>query len=395
MHVSRICSDLVRIRSENPPGSTAEVIEYIRAFLETIGIHSHVSGNAGGMCNLVTQNTGQSLILCGHVDVVPARDAAWAYPPFSGRIDNKYVHGRGSTDMKGGCASILSACEAIVNAGHDLPATLVFVCDEETGGENGTRRLLADGVLTPCDCLIAEPTPSLHPAIGQKGLCRLELEFTGVPAHGSLYPAVGVSAIMEAMALIEYVHHLHKKDYPVSTGLEEILTRSADVLKKEFNLPEVRDILRHITYNPGTIHGGEKANVVAEHCVLELEMRVPWGCAIPDLKSDIMAHAKNAKIRLEESHNPSMTDPASTIVTTTCAEVRKVWGGEVFPIVQWAASDARHLRLRGFNVIEYGPGEITSLHAVNERVTIESLEKAALVYRGLMERYEEMNGERS
>ena len=82
-----------------------------------------------------------------------------------------------------------------------------------------------------------------------------------------------------------------------------------------------------------------------------------------------------------------MTDPASTLVTTTCDEVRKVWGGSVFPFVQWAASDARHLRLHGFNVLEYGPGEITSLHAVNERVTIESLEKAALVYRGVMERY--------
>jgi succinyl-diaminopimelate desuccinylase len=279
----------------------------------------------------------------------------------------------------------------MVNAGNELPATLVFVCDEETGGENGTRRLLAEGALTPCDCLIAEPTPSRHPAIGQKGLCRLELEFTGIPAHGSLYPAVGVSAIMEAVALIEYVDTLHKKDYAVSPGLEEILAGSAEVLKKEFNLREVRDILRHMTYNPGTIHGGEKANVVAEHCVLELEMRVPWGCAIPDLKSSIMAHAKNAKILLEESHAPSMTDPKCTLVTTTCEEVRKVWGGTVYPFVQWAASDARHLRLHGFNVLEYGPGEITSLHAVDERVTIESLENAALVYRGVMERYAGMD----
>jgi succinyl-diaminopimelate desuccinylase len=392
MHVSRICSDLVKINSENPPGSTAEVIEYIRAFLEALGIRSRVSGNAEGMCNLITLKTGKRLILCGHVDVVPARDTAWKYPPFSGMIDKRYVHGRGSTDMKGGCASILSACEILVNAGHDLPATLVFVCDEETGGENGTRRLLADGDLTPCDCLIAEPTPSRHPAIGQKGLCRLELEFTGVPAHGSLYPVVGVSAIMEAMALIAYVQKLHVKTFPVSADLEEILVRSADVLKKEFNLTDVRDVLRHLTYNPGTIHGGEKSNVVAEHCVLELEMRVPWGCAIPDLKSAIMAHAKNAKILLEESHNPSMTDPASTLVATTCEEVKKVWGGPVFPIVQWAASDARHLRLHGFNVLEYGPGEIASLHAVDERVTIESLEKAVLVYQGVMERYAGMEG---
>ena len=392
MHVSWICSDLVKIKSENPPGNTADVIEYIRSFLEGLGIHSSVSGNPEGMCNLVTQKTGKHLLLCGHVDVVPARDAAWTYPPFSGMIDKRFVHGRGSTDMKGGCASILSACETMVNAGHRFPATLVFVCDEETGGENGIRRILADRLISPADCLIAEPTPSRHPAIGQKGLCRLELEFTGIPAHGSLYPAVGVSAIMEAMALIGYVHMLYTRDYPVDADLEEILARSAGVLKKEFNLKRVSDILRRLTYNPGTIRGGEKSNVVAEHCVLELEMRVPWGCAIPDLTSAIMAHAKNAKILHEESHNPSITDPASTLVTTTCEEVRKVWGGEVFPIVQWAASDARHLRLNGFNVLEYGPGEIASLHAVNERVTIDALEKAALVYQGVMERYSGIDG---
>ncbi len=395
MHVSRICSDLVKINSENPPGSTADVIEYIRAFLDTLGVHSSVSGNAEGMCNLVTRKTGKRLMLCGHVDVVPARDAAWKYPPESGKIDKRYVHGRGSTDMKGGCASILSACETLMNTGHELPATLVFVCDEETGGENGIRRLLADRLISPADCLIAEPTPSRHPAIGQKGLCRLELEFTGIPAHGSLYPVVGVSAIMEAMELIAYVQKLHTRTFPVSADLEEILARSADILKKEFNLTDVRDVLRHLTFNPGTIRGGEKSNVVAEHCILELEMRVPWGCSIPDLKSAVMAHAKNAKILLEESHNPSMTDPGSRLVTTACEEVRKVWGGEVFPIVQWAASDARHLRLHGFNVLEYGPGEIASLHAVNERVTIESLEKAVLVYRGMMERYAGMDGQLS
>jgi len=73
MHVSRICSDLVKFRSENPPGRTDEVIEYIRVFLTSLGIRSAVSGSRGGMCNLVTDRTGTGLLLCGHVDVVPAR----------------------------------------------------------------------------------------------------------------------------------------------------------------------------------------------------------------------------------------------------------------------------------------------------------------------------------
>ena len=118
-------------------------------------------------------------MLCGHVDVVPALDEGWIHPPFSGTIEGGYVWGRGSSDMKGGCAAILSACDELAEAGEALPATLVFVCDEETGGEYGIRYLLEKNMLSPCDCLIAEPSPALHPCIGQKGLCRLELRFTG------------------------------------------------------------------------------------------------------------------------------------------------------------------------------------------------------------------------
>jgi succinyl-diaminopimelate desuccinylase len=392
MHVSRICSDLVKINSENPPGRTDEVIEYIRVFLERLGIRSTVSGNAGGMSNLVTDRTSTRLLLCGHVDVVPALDAGWTYPPFSGTTDDRFVHGRGATDMKGGCASILAACETLVNRDGIVPARLAFVCDEETGGENGILRLLADQTLTPGDCLIAEPTPALHPSIGQKGLCRLEIEFSGTPAHGSLYPAVGVSAIMEAMELLEYVKGLHEREFPVDEHMKEIIARSSGVLEQEFKIHDVSDVLKKLSFNPGIIKGGEKSNVVAQHCTLELELRVPWGCSIPALLSGISAHARNGKIVSQEIHNPSVTDPSSPLVTITCNEVQRVMDSHVFPIVQWAASDARHLRLYGFNVIQYGPGEISSLHAVDERVTIDSLEKASLVYQGMMERYAGMGG---
>jgi succinyl-diaminopimelate desuccinylase len=387
MHVSRICSDLVKIRSENPPGTTAEVIEYIRCFLDGIGIRSEVFEAGQGMDNLVAIKKDAGLMLCGHVDVVPAPGDNWARPPFSGDIAEGCVWGRGTTDMKGGCASILSACETLADAGKDLPATLSFVCDEETGGENGTRFLLAKKVLSPCDCIIAEPTPALHPSIGQKGLCRMEIAFSGIPAHGSLYPAVGRSAIMEAVPFLEWVKTLYNREYPVDAPLQEIIDRSAEVLGKEFRIAGVSDVLKRLTFNPGTIHGGEKSNIVAEHCTLELEMRVPWGCPIPETIDEIRAHANNAVVTPQESFVPTITDPSSRIVTVTCDAVQRAWKKPSFPFVQWAASDARHLRGAGFRVIEYGPGEIDTLHAVNERVTITSLEKAAVIYGDVMQQY--------
>ncbi len=59
MDVSRICSELVAIRSENPPGSTAEVIEYIRTFLDTLGIGSKITLTKTGENNLITTGTGR------------------------------------------------------------------------------------------------------------------------------------------------------------------------------------------------------------------------------------------------------------------------------------------------------------------------------------------------
>jgi len=389
--VSRICADLVAIRSENPPGRTVEVIEYIQSFLTGIGISSLVFGNAEGMCNLVAtgDNKPRQLLFCGHVDVVPARDAGWVHPPFSGIIDERFVHGRGATDMKGGCASILAACEALVNREEEMPATLAFVCDEETGGENGILRLLSDAALTPGDCLIAEPTPSRHPSIGQKGLCRLEMIFTGTPAHGSLYPAVGISAIMEAMSLLDHIKGMNKKEYPVDPPLNGIIAQSSAVLGQEFRIAGVSEVLKKLTFNPGVIKGGEKSNVVAQHCDLDIELRVPWGCSITDIISSIQTQAIHGRIVSQVTHDPSITDPKSPLVAITCEAVKRVYGGDVFPIVQWAASDARHLRSAGFRVIEYGPGEIPTLHAVNERTSIDSLEKASLVYQEIMAKYAE------
>ena len=391
MDVSRICSELVAIRSENPPGRTGEVIEYIRTFLDTLGIGSVITENDTEHYNLLTKGSGTRLLLCGHVDVVPALDEGWTCPPFSGSVHEGYVWGRGATDMKGGCASLLCACGMLVEQGGELPATLAFVCDEETGGENGMRHLLEKKMLKPMDCLIAEPSPARHPSIGQKGLCRLGMKFLGTPAHGSLFPAVGVSAIMEAMSLLEYVKGLHEQEYPVDDRIKEIIDRSSKVLEEEFRIHDVSKVLKKLMYNPGVICGGEKSNVVAQQCELDLELRVPWGCSISGLIEGIKSQARHATITSEEIHEPSITDPACRLVKVTCNEIERVQGGTVFPIVQWAASDARHLRSCGFNVIEYGPGEVSTLHAVNERVTIDSLNKAAQVYLGIMTAYAKDN----
>ena len=388
MDVSHICSDLVKIRSENPPGDTRDIIEYIKERTDSLGLRTRLIKNRGGRHNLVSSPVRGRLLFCGHVDVVPALAEGWDEDPNSGAIRDGKVFGRGATDMKGGCAAILAACGKFLATGEEMPADLAFVCDEETSGSQGIRSLLAKNLLSPCDCIIAEPTPPLNPNIGQKGLMRLRLTFSGKAGHGSLYPVLGVSAVMEAFSFLEFLGELHRRRYePDDPRIVKIIRESAEILREVLSMEEAGTILTHIMFNPGRIMGGEKANIIAQQCVLEIDLRIPWGVSPESLLGEIRAHAPRAAIEVGNVSGPNISPPDSTIVTRIPEEISNVHGQPAYPIVQWAASDARYLRQAGFDVIEYGPGDITLLHAVDERVPVRDLERASRVYRRVMESY--------
>lgn len=388
MRVADLCADLVRIRSDNPPGDTREIIQYIRDFTDGMGLKTRMVKSRGGRHNLVSFAPRGGLLLCGHVDVVPALPDGWTRDPYAGEVEEGRVWGRGATDMKGGCASLLWACREFLDSGRELPADLALVCDEETSGTHGIQKLLAGKYLVPCDTIIAEPTPARSPNIGQKGLMRLCCTFRGEPAHGSLYPAKGVSAVMEAFSFLEFMQVLHQRKYdPGDHALARIISDSSGILGEVFSMDDTRTVLSHIMYNPGRIEGGEKSNIVAQECSLELDLRIPWGCRPEDLLGEIRRTAPRAGISVITMSEPSITPQESPLVVRLLEEIERVHSLPARPIVQWAASDARYLRREGFAVVEYGPGEIRTLHAIDEHVTITSLENAARVYEGMLGRY--------
>jgi succinyl-diaminopimelate desuccinylase len=394
MDVASLCSALVQIKSENPPGDTSAIIEYLHSYLENLGVRSEMVKGEKGRWNLISLPLPGGLLFCGHVDVVPAEKTGWSRDPYSGEIAEGYVWGRGSSDMKGGCAAILTAFRAMIEKGEEPPVNLAFVCDEETGGRSGIRTLLAKHRISPCDCIIAEPTPPMNPSIGQKGLCRIDFSFEGVPAHASLYPCAGRSAIMDAILLIDHLTELHKREYRVGGELGMLIDRSAEVLEKVFGISGIRQVLTHVTFNPGVIRGGEKVNIVAQHCRLELDLRIPWGYSVQSLAEEIRAYALHATMKVVDCADPNMTSPKAEIVGAVCTEIERVYQAHPQPIVQWAASDAKFLRLAGCNVVEYGPGDLTTLHGIDERTPVHSLENTVKVYAGLMHRYSQRTDER-
>ncbi len=113
---------------------------------------------------------GRSLILNGHVDVVPiGPEENWSKGPWSGHFEDGRVYGRGSADMKGGVVSNLIAVQALQTAGIQLQGDLIVECvvDEEAGG-NGTLACIMRGY-TGDGCIFTEPSGLGRLAVSNRG----------------------------------------------------------------------------------------------------------------------------------------------------------------------------------------------------------------------------------
>lgn len=127
-----------------------------------------------------------TLILNGHVDVVPAGDLErWTYPPWRGTVDGGRVYGRGAADMKGAMCCALFAMKALVDAGVSPPGTIVLqsVVGEEDGGL-GTLGAVEHGSVGDA-AIVMEPT-ELMVAPAQAGALSFRITVPGEAAHGAL-----------------------------------------------------------------------------------------------------------------------------------------------------------------------------------------------------------------
>jgi len=157
--------------------------------------------------------SGRSLILNGHIDVVSAEPKnLWRHGPWSGDVENGRIYGRGSCDMKGGIAAMIKALEAIIKAGLKLRGDVIVetVIDEEINGI-GTAACIERGYRADA-ALIPEPT-GLNVWIANRGLLWAELEIMGRSGHAELrHPhwkdGGAVNSIEKAMFVLEGLKRL-------------------------------------------------------------------------------------------------------------------------------------------------------------------------------------------
>lgn len=168
------------------------------------------AGNPNVVAVLKGNGEGKSIILNGHIDVVPEgnRDD-WEEHPYSGHEEDGKIFGRGTTDMKGGNVALLLAIEALVRNEVRLEGDVIFqsVIEEESGGA-GTLAAVLRGYRADA-AIIPEPT-GMKFFPHQQGSLWFRLRIKGRSAHGGTRYE-GVSSLDLSYAVMDRIKRLEKK----------------------------------------------------------------------------------------------------------------------------------------------------------------------------------------
>jgi acetylornithine deacetylase len=327
--------------------------------------------HALGVVGRMGRREGKTLVLNGHIDVVPAGELSlWTVPPWSATVTDERVYGRGSADMKGGLCCALYAARAIRDAGVQLSGAVVVqsVVGEEDGGI-GTLAAIERGH-TGDAAIVLEPT-ELMVAPAQAGALNFRLIVPGRAAHGALR-SEGVSPFDKYLPLYDAMRDFERRR---NTGV-------TNPMFSEYDLPFALCI--------GKVWSGIWSSTEAESLTCEgrlgvsvdedpLEVRRAFGTIIDEAAQRDAWLRKHPPI-LEwwgAQFEPANIDADHPIVTTLAAAHQSVTGQRpVLRGMPYGADMRLLVNVGNVPTVLYGPGDIRRAHAPDEFVSLRDLAAA-------------------
>lgn len=370
-----LAADLVRIPSENPPGGESPVAEFVHEWFTEAGIDAELLAEPDpdrlqvGARVGPPDPAGDTVVLNGHLDVVPAGDPdAWSVDPYGGVVEDGRLYGRGSADMKTGVAlSMLVARDLApaIREGDLAGSVVVHAAMGEETADPGTRTLLERGYDGDYG-IVLEPT-NFRVATSTKGLVVYRLTVHGEATHAS-QPDAGVNAIDAARTVLdaidEYDADLRARDGSLCGGAFATATE----------------------IEAGT---GSNLAVVPDRASLILDRRVLPGESLEAVDAEVEAlidrvadagvEAEATRIQTYASSEIPVDHPLAAALRDRSVEAVGSDGdraseGDVFGAVAepWgieAATDARNfVNDAEIPAVTWGPGDLDQAHTVDESI---------------------------
>lgn len=370
--------------------SNLALIEYVEAYLARYGVTAErVTSPCGEKANLMARIGPEApggVVLSGHTDVVPVAGQPWSSDPFTLREGGgDRLYGRGTCDMKGFIACVLSRVPEWTRAALKRPVYLAFSYDEEVGCVGAPA--LIEGFMKryphapSAHVIVGEPT-DMRPVVAQKGATNLRTTVTGREAHSSQVDQ-GVSAVHVAARLVTFI--------------EDTMTE----LVAEGRVDEAFNVA-HSSLHVGKIEGGTAINITARECTFEWEIRHLPSDTFEALYRRFEARCEALIRETEAAGKPLAIDTKALNVTVPGLADRD--NRQVLALVEANlpeacgrhavayATEAGQFQGAGLETLILGPGSIAQAHQPDEYVEKGQL-AACLEFLGRMGRALEQEGE--
>lgn len=326
-----------------------------------------------GMTNVVgtyqpAQNIGKSLILNGHIDVVPqGPEDKWSRSPWDAEVRDGWMYGRGAGDMKAGLIANLFAFESISQAGFDLTGRvhLQSVVEEECTG-NGSLAALLRGY-TADAVIISEPEEDAL-VRANVGVLWFTVRVSGNPTHPREM-ANGFNAIDAAFEVMQ-----------VLRGLEQTWN------DRKGEHPHFEDLDHPINVNFGEIRGGDWPSSVPAWCELQVRVATYPGTNADDAWAEVEKCVTDAGAGSDPTFETVLTpngfyadgyvlEPGSDAEELLEQTHREAFDAELTSFTTPGYLDGRVFVNYGqMPTLVYGPVS-ENIHGFDERVSIESVRK--------------------
>jgi acetylornithine deacetylase/succinyl-diaminopimelate desuccinylase-like protein len=378
-----LLKELVSIPSVNPMGRNVSgsefletrLTEFLERFFHDLNVPFEIIEVMPGRSNIIARfdnpQAQATILMDAHQDTVPTD--GMIIPPFFPEIRNGRLYGRGSCDVKGGMAAMLSAFSRLVKERPVTAANVIMscTCDEECTAQGVTdlaklwsnpdrHSKLISG--PPDIALVAEPT-DLHIVVAHRGATRWKIQTSGKAAHSSR-PSEGVNAIYR-MAPVLLALENYARDLP--------------------GIIPAHPLCGPATLSVGRIEGGISVNTVPDSCAIEIDRRVlpgEDGVKVIQQVEEYLRHRLDVDFKmlppwiigqaLSNHNNGPWSDHLLQVIERHVGVHEKV--GVPY------GTNASRTSATGVPSMVFGPGSIYQAHTSDEWILISELREAAEIY---------------
>jgi len=413
----KLLGEYLKINTSNPPGNELASAEFFHRIFDRAGIpntiYSCAPGRADFLAVIKGDGTLRPLVLLNHMDVVQADPGKWRIPPFSGKILDGEMYGRGAQDMKD--EGLLQAMAMLVAAREHLPLKrdLIFLAtaDEEIDGigsawfiENHPELLRrAEFLITEGGSNLGLPGQRTIYGVGvaEKAPFWIRLTASGRGGHGSIpIPDSAPNRLVKALArVVSWQPPIRllpsvEQYFQVMAGLEpEPLASRLRNLRQALQDPDfARGFSQNENYNYllrdtvslTVMQGGPQTNVIPDTAYAELDVRLLPGEDPRAFLAGLQAVIADDSIQIEPPRNfkPANSSSTDTSLFRLIQQMVHEHNPEaiVAPTLDSGYTESQMYRplgitCYGFNTLEVTPEVNATQHAANERVPVEQLRR--------------------